>query len=278
MSSWEPADLALANELADLARPLAMAHFRKPLVVERKDDASPVTVADRAIEGALREVLGKRRPNHGIWGEEQGCEGANRPVVWVIDPIDGTSSYITGLPTFATLIGLVVEGCPVLGILDMPALGERWQGAWGHPTLHRHPTRQQGQPCRVAPRTDLAAAALFATTIDMFNRAQRQRFDALSRSVGMRRFGADAYAYGLLAAGFVDLVAEADLKPHDFLPLVPIVHGAGGVMSDWAGRPLTFHSDGQVLAAASPALHRAALTKLAPSQDFPIADGSPGAV
>ena len=244
--------LAFANELADAARVTTLRYFRQPLSVEHKADASPVTIADRRTEQQLRELISARFPDHGLYGEEYGSDRQGGGYRWVIDPIDGTKSFISGVPTFGTLLALLCDDCPVLGIIDMPALGERWSGTRGQTTTF------QGLPCRCRDCPDLTSAVLFTTSPDMFTAADATRFAALSDNVGLRRFGGDCYAYGLLASGFIDLVVEADLKPYDFMAMVPIIEGAGGMITDWQGMPLGLDSDGRVLAAGSATLHAAA--------------------
>ena len=244
---------AVARDMLAAARPLARQHFRTPLEVERKSDLSPVTLADRAIERAMKEVLEKACPGHGILGEEFGTSQAEARHLWVLDPIDGTKSFIAGVPLFGTLIALLENGQPILGAIDMPLLGETWIGKSGGETL------LNGTTCQVSARTELAGATLFATSPDQFTAAERPRFEALSAACLARRFGGDCYSYGLLASGHVDLILEAELQPYDYMALVPVIEGAGGVITDWAGAPLTLASTGQVLAAATPALHRAAL-------------------
>jgi len=251
------AAIAFAHELADAARMIARRYFRRRLSVQSKADASPVTVADREIERTLRALIAERFPGHGIVGEEEVPRPGREPATWVIDPIDGTRSFITGVPLFGTLIALLAGAEPLLGVLEVPALGERWAGARGRPSEHGR------RPCRASACESLGGATLFATSPYMFGEAERVRFERLASTVRMTRFGADCYAYGLLAAGWVDLVVEADMKPHDFLALAPIVTGAGGVMSDWRGRALGLDSGGQICAAATPALHAAALACLA---------------
>ena len=248
--------LEFANLLADRARPLARSFFRRPMAVDRKEDDSPVTAADRSIEIELRALIQERFPGHALLGEEFGAEGDDRACLWVIDPIDGTRGFITGMPLFGTLIGLLVDSQPVLGVLETPALGERWIRVSGLPT------RFNGAPCRTSGRHGLSDASLFATTPAMFSAEEFVRFDSVQRRVSVTRYGADCYAYGLVASGFADLVVEADMKPHDYLGLVAIVEGAGGVMTDWSGRRLAVTSDGTVVAAASPALHREVLELL----------------
>lgn len=246
-----------ACQLADLARRVVLPYFGTPLTLHRKDDDSPVTRADREAEAAMRERIESRYPDDGIHGEEFGVVGADRERVWVLDPIDGTKSFITGKPLFGTLIALLEGGRPVLGVVDMPALGRRWLGVSGQPSL------ADGAACRVSGQQSIADVRLAATSIDMFAGDDRARFDALSRQVWFRTFGSDCFAYAMLASGFLDLVVEADLSPYDYLAMVPLIEGAGGCISDWSGAPLGLASDGRVLASASPGLHAAALATLA---------------
>lgn len=257
--------MSCAHDLADLARGLSLQWFGQPLTVDIKADDSPVTLADRGVEAALREHLAGRHPRHGILGEEHGRERLDAEYVWVIDPIDGTRSFISGLPLWGTLLALLHHGRPVLGLVDVPALGERWSRALGGPTRHRNDHRAPGRQdlCRTSGLTELSRARLYATSPDIFSAAQFEAFQRLTAQVAMRRYGGDCYAYGLLASGQVDLVVEAGLQPYDYLSMVTVIEGAGGVITDWAGQPLTMHSEGDVVAAASPELHRLALGVLA---------------
>ncbi|MBB6310027.1 histidinol-phosphatase [Xanthobacter tagetidis] len=250
---------AFAEQLADLARPIVRSYFRTPVGVEWKADLSPVTVADTAVERALREAIAARFPDHGILGEEEAAVGIDRPVVWVVDPIDGTKSFMTGLPLFGTLIAAVAQGRAEVGVIEVPALGDRWIGIAGAGT------RFNGAPCSTSAAARLGEARLYATSPDMFAPAEGAAFGALAQKVALRRFGGDCYAYGLVACGHVDLVVEAGLKPYDYMALVPVVEGAGGVITDWRGAPLTIASGGQVVAAATAALHAAALAELQPA-------------
>lgn len=247
---------AIAEEMLDAARPLARRYFRSPLEVERKTDDSPVTLADRAIEQAMKATLARALPDHGVFGEEHGSAGLDRPFVWVIDPIDGTKSFISGVPTFGTLIALLHEGVPVLGVIDMPILGETWIAHEGGPSL------MNGTPCRTSGRTRLADTILFATSPDQFTPEETEVFAGVSAACRARRFGGDCYSYGLLAAGHIDLILEAELQPYDYLPVVQVVRAAGGEITDWEGEELSLGSSGRVLAAASPELHAAALDSI----------------
>jgi inositol-phosphate phosphatase / L-galactose 1-phosphate phosphatase / histidinol-phosphatase len=249
--------LALAADLADAAGEAIRPHFRQPLAVTDKPDLSPVTVADRAAEAAMRRLIAARFPEHGIIGEEYGPERADAEFVWVLDPIDGTKSFISGVPLFGTLIALARQGRPILGIIDQPISRERWIGAAGHPTTFN------GTMIRCRPCDALAAATVFSTSPDMFKEADAAAHGRVAKAAKLVRFGADCYAYGLLAHGFIDLVIEASLKPYDFSAMVPIVEGAGGIASDWRGKPLSLASDGRVLVAGDPNAHREALALLA---------------
>ena len=249
--------LSLAIDLADAAGEAIRPHFRQPLRVEDKPDLSPVTIADRAAEAAMRRLIAARFPSHGIIGEEFGRERESAEFVWVLDPIDGTKSFISGVPLFGTLIALAQHGRPILGIIDQPVSRERWIGARGHPATHN------GTPIRCRPCPALAAATLFATTPDMFEGADAAAFARVKAAAKLVRYGADCYAYGLLAHGFVDLVIEASLKPYDFCALLPVVESAGGIASDWHGTPLSLASDGRVVMAGDRRAHAAALALLA---------------
>jgi len=248
--------LALAAALADAAGAAIRPAFRTPLTVDDKPDLTPVTAADRAAEGAMRRLIEARFPDHGIIGEEFGAEREAAEFVWVLDPIDGTKSFISGVPLFGTLIALTRGGRALLGVIDQPISRERWVGAVGRvSTLNAAPIR-----CRAC--RGIAAATLFATTPEMFKGEDAAAFARVSVAAKLVRFGADCYAYGLLAAGFIDLVVEAGLKPYDFCAMAPIVEGAGGIASDWQGRGLGLASDGRVLVAGDPRAHRAALALL----------------
>lgn len=258
MSSHAPSqdDLRIANALADAAAKQSLARFRTPLDIITKADESPVTLADRAAETAMREILGRERPADGIFGEEHGLERLDAASVWVLDPIDGTRSFITGSPLWGTLIALVRGGRVELGMIDMPVLGERWVG------LHGLGAERNGQPVRASSCSAVAEARIVTTSPDIFNAADWQAFDTLSRRCAMRRFGGDCYGYAQLAGGTIDLVVETGLQPYDYLGPAGLIEAAGGVITDWQGRPLGLQSDGRVVAAATPALHREALAVL----------------
>ncbi len=248
--------LPLACALADGARQRTVPLFRTPLEVIAKLDDSPVTVADRSAEASMRELLAARVPDHGILGEEHGRERMDAEWLWVLDPIDGTKSFITGSPLWGTLIALLHHGQPVLGVLDMPVLDERWLAVRTQATLCNE------QPVRVSDCENLTQARVYTTSPDAFKALEWAAFDALSRACVLRRFGGDCYSYAQLAGGYIDLVVEAGLRPYDYLAMVTLVQQAGGIISDWDGQPLGISSDGRVLAAATPALHAQALVHL----------------
>ena len=252
-----PAFADVAGRLADAAARIAMKYFRRDLAVDDKTDRSPVTRADREAEAAMRDILRAAFPEHGIYGEELGKVRIDAEYVWVLDPIDGTQSFVTGKPLFGTLIALTRLGVPVLGVIDAPALNERWIGIEGRPTTFN------GAPARVRRCAELGRAWLYATSPQMFPGGDFDAFERLRGRVRRAVYGAECYAYGLLASGHVDLVAEATMQPYDFLALAPIVAGAGGVITDWRGEPLTLGSGSRVLAAGDARIHGAALEVLA---------------
>lgn len=233
-------DIALAVRLAEAAGAAIRPHFRSGLSAERKADASPVTIADQAAEEAMRRILKAEAPRDAIIGEEYGTEPGSSGRTWVLDPIDGTVSFIAGRPIFGTLIALLVDGWPVLGVIDQPILGERWVGASGLATTFN------GREVRTRACRELSEAMLATTGPQYFDDHQGAHFMALAARTDHRRMmmGGDCYNYGLLASGQIDLVCEAGLKLHDWAALVPVVEGAGGTMCDWNGQPLRAESDG----------------------------------
>ena len=253
--------ICFAEELADAARVVALKYFRNLKSIDYKKDGSPVTTADREAEAVIRQMIAKRYPAHSVVGEEHGRLSSSGPWSWVIDPIDGTRSFITGMPTFGCLIALLHEHRPLLGIIDMPALNERWLGVTGKPSTHN------GNHCESSGLEHLSEATIFATSIDMFTEIERQQFDRVSTAARFRSFGTDCYAYGLLASGHSDIVMESDMSTHDFLALVPVIEGSGGCISDWCGKPLNDLSGKQVLATANPTLHEQILAMISASTD-----------
>lgn len=242
------ADLALAQRLADAAGAAIRPHFRS-VAAERKGDGTSVTLADRAAEEAMRALLRAERPADTIIGEEFGATAGTSGRSWVLDPIDGTAGFLAGRPLFGTLIALVVEGFPVLGVIDQPVLGERWVGASGRATT------LNGAPVRTRACPALAEATLATTGPHYFDDHDGAHFMALAARTDHKRMvmGGDCYNYAMLATGQLDVVCEANLKLHDWAALVPVVEGAGGTMADWNGDPLHTGSTGHVIALGDPA-------------------------
>lgn len=249
-----PQLLAFAHTLADEARSLARQHFRNLPEFEIKPDRTPVTVADRAIERAMRHRIGTRFPEHGVLGEEDGPTRPGAEWVWVLDPIDGTKAFLSGNPLFGSLIGLLHRGEPVLGVLEAPGLGERWSAARGLGAAH------QGRRIRSRGPRPLAECVLGCTTPDPMS--SDPAFARLRQQVRWTTFGGDCCAYGFLAMGGLDLIVDRGLKIWDWCALVPIVQEAGGVLCDFRLAPLTMSSDGAVVCAAQRELAVAALEVL----------------
>ena len=247
----------LAQVMADAVRPIIRRHFRTRIAVDSKDDASPVTIADRQAEQAMREMIAAAFPSHRIRSDEFGHHQADAEWVWVLDPIDGTKSFVSGSLAFGTQIALLHRGQPVLGLIDQPITAERWLGRAGEPTLFN------GTPVRTSATARLPEAVVYTSAPDHFTAAQRQRYEALAGSARFSRASHDCYAAGLSALGTVDLLLEGNVHDYDILPQMPIILGAGGIVTDWEGRPLTDATRfDTVLMAANPTLHAAALAAL----------------
>ncbi len=234
--------LRTAQRLADTAGVIVKRYFRTPVPVDIKPDNSPVTLADRAVEAALRAILETEWPDHGIIGEEFGVVREHADYVWVIDPIDGTRSFMSGKPTFGTLIALLHKGVPVMGLIDQCIVGDRWLGAQGYATLHN------GVPAKTRRCAALLHASVATTGPSYFSDDDLAAYERVRLAAHTGLWGGDCYNYGLLASGHMDVVIESGLKLHDFAALVPIVNGAGGLICDWHGAPLTQSSSGKVLA------------------------------
>ncbi|MBC8337266.1 MAG: histidinol-phosphatase [Alphaproteobacteria bacterium] len=250
--------IALAETLADTAAGVVLKYFRGDFDIVAKPDASPVTIADKEAEAAMRAVIEDAQPDHGIVGEEMDDKNPDAEYVWVLDPVDGTQSFVTGKPVFGTLIALMRNKTPILGVMDIPALKERWVGVQGRPTTFN------GEPVSVRACDDVAKAWIYATSPQMFGDENFPAFERLRKASWRAVYGAECMAYGLLANGWVDIVCEGTMDLHDFAPMVPIIEGAGGVISDWQGRPLGPYGDGDgtVLACGDRALHARAMELL----------------
>jgi len=236
-----------ASKIVAEASETAMSYFRQLLEVETKGDESPVTVADKNVEAEIRQALQAAYPDYGILGEEFGAEKMDSDIYWVVDPIDGTRSFISGMPLFGMLLGLVENGKPVLGLVGMPALGEVFVGHAGQATLN-------GAPIQVSDQTDLNAATLFINEAEKLAASHADIFARLCVTGKTRRMSYDCYPHAMLAAGHIDCVVDYDLQPYDYLPVVALVEAAGGLMTDWQGKALDLNSDGRVLSAATPEL------------------------
>jgi myo-inositol-1(or 4)-monophosphatase len=248
-----------ALELGRTAGGIARAYFRNTFSVQNKDASGfdPVTTADRAIETVLRKMIHERYPEHGIVAEEEGNDRPGAQFAWFIDPIDGTRSFMMGSTLGGTLVGLTEQGKPIFGLLSQPFLEEIF---FGTPSGSWLITAAGRQRLRARPVASLGEAALASTHPDMFQGAERSRFDALTQRCLMHRYGGDCYNYAMLAAGFIDLVVESGLKPFDIVPVIPILEGAGCVVTDWDGRPPL--AGGAVVAAGTSELHAQALSVL----------------
>ena len=228
----------LMSHMADESEKIAQKYFRQALNVENKSDESPVTIADKEIEHALRAITQEHRPEDGIIGEEYGSLEGKSPYQWIFDPIDGTKSFVTGRPSFGTLIALCENGTPIAGLINQPITQERWLGCKGTQTTFN------GTPIKTRPCNTLKETSCFSTSPSMIPDLWQSLYDACNIVV----WGGDCYSYGLLAHGFADMVVEKDLSAYDFAALPPIIEGAGGLMCDWEGKPLTLSSNGAVLA------------------------------
>ncbi|KAJ0010051.1 hypothetical protein Pint_34755 [Pistacia integerrima] len=255
----------VGNKVADAAGEVIRKYFRSKFEILDKEDLSPVTIADRTAEEAMISIILENFPSHAIFGEENGwrCKEKFADYVWVLDPIDGTKSFITGKPLFGTLIALLYRGKPILGIIDQPVLRERWIGISGKKTT------LNGQEVSTRTCAKLSQAYLYTTSPHLFSGDAEHAFDRVRSKVKVPLYGCDCYAYALLASGYVDLVVESGLKPYDFLALIPVIEGAGGVITDWRGdqlyweassdsRPTSFN----VVAAGDKQIHQQALESL----------------
>lgn len=250
--------LALAIAMSDAARPVIRRYFRKRIAVDAKADASPVTIADREAETLMRDMIMARFPDHGIRGEEFAPHQPEAAWSWVLDPIDGTKSFVSGSLAFGGQIALLHEGRPLLGIIDQPVTGERWIGRAGRRTT------LNGAAIRTSETRRIEDAVVYTSAIDHFGAEARARYMAVARRARFHRSSHDCYAAGLLALGTVDLLLEGDVHDYDILPQKPIIEGAGGVVTDWEGRPLPdARRFATVVMAANAELHAAAIARLA---------------
>ncbi|WP_439497993.1 histidinol-phosphatase [Bosea sp. (in: a-proteobacteria)] len=252
---------AFVAELATRSGQAILPFFRSAHATEDKSAGGvfdPVTEADRAGENVMRHMIKHSFPEHGVLGEEFGTEYGESDYVWVLDPIDGTRAFISGIPVWGTLIGLTRKGVPVYGMMHQPFTGERYSGD-GRRARYEGPGGQRA--LRTRQGADLATATLMTTSPALFAGAEQAAYQRVEAKVRMARYGCDCYAYCMLASGHVDLVIESGLKPYDIVALIPIVEGAGGIVTSWDGGSAA--GGGRVVAAGSKALHEAALALLA---------------
>ncbi|WP_348540014.1 inositol monophosphatase family protein [Shimia sp. R11_0] len=242
----------LAQHAATMAKtivPTALSHFRGELGVEFKSDESPVTQADKAVEADVRAYLSKHFPEHGIFGEEEGMDLKDSAHLWVIDPIDGTRSFLSGNPLFGFLLAHLIDGRVEIGVIGMPALGEVFIGVRGAGAM------KNDAPISVSAQRDLSKSVLYVNEGDKIYHNHPEVFARLMQAGQTRRMAYDCYPHALLAMGHVDVVVDYDLQPYDYLAVSAVIEAAGGIMTDWSGAPLTLESDGRVVSAATPELH-----------------------
>ena len=242
-----------ADDIANRARPITLKYFRQLSEKALKADGSPVTIADQECELLIRQLVTQAFPEHGVLGEEYGAQGPSRNMMWIIDPIDGTKSFIAGVPTYGTLLALLHQGRPVLGVIDIPGLNERWSATTQTPTMMNE------QQVMTASCNKITRSVLAIISPERFATSDQSALQQLDANSGICHYSSDGYAYGLLASGYVNLVVAANQQPFDYLPVVNIIEQAGGCITDWNGDALGFESDGRVLASANQRLHDQAL-------------------
>lgn len=242
-----------AGRLADASRACIHAMNQEAFQTIKKGDGSPVTAVDRATEDCIRELITAEMPDHGITGEERGDTSTDAEFVWVIDPIDGTLPFLANLPVFGTLIALLHNGKPVLGVIDMPSTQERWIGCAGEPTT------RNGEPVHTRACEDLSAALLSTSNPDFYDASDFQAFERLKAKVRWNVYGGSCMAYAQIATGRIDVGVDVAFDIHDYLALVPVIQGAGGTITDWEANPLTLKSGGRLIAAGDPRMHEQAM-------------------
>ncbi len=238
-----------SKHLADESEKIIKNYFRTSLNIESKEDKSPVTLADKEVELKIRELINKKYPSHGILGEEFDSQNIDSEFLWVIDPIDGTRSFIAGHKDFGTLIALIHNNQPIIGIINCPMHNERWVG------IINEKTTMNDEIVKTS-NTNLVNNSYFCTTgLYLENDHFKKSCDKIIKQTKYYRLGGDCYMYGMIASGLIDIVLEDTLKAHDYMALIPVIEGAGGIVTDKHGRPITINSDGSILATANKALH-----------------------
>ncbi len=251
---------SFVDQLASASGDTILPFFRTALAIENKQAGGfdPVTAADRAAEQTMRALIRKQFPDHGILGEEYGSERIDAEYVWVLDPIDGTKSFISGMLAWGTLIGLMRFGEPVFGMMNQPFTRERFSGDGGAARYRGPPGNRD---LHVRGCTSIADALMFTTSPLLMNRDDRAVFGKLEDKVKLSRYGGDCYAYCMLAAGLIDLIIETEIKPYDIVAVIPIIAGAGGIVTTWENGPA--QSGGRIVVAGDKRVHQAALEILA---------------
>ncbi|PPR37321.1 MAG: Fructose-1,6-bisphosphatase/inositol-1-monophosphatase [Alphaproteobacteria bacterium MarineAlpha6_Bin4] len=249
MKKLENKYLKIANECAEASGIIIKKYFRKKIKIETKSDNSPVTKADKESEKIIRDIIIKKSPECGFYGEESGKFNTDNEYVWVVDPLDGTKGFVTGKPLFGTLIGLMKNNTPYIGVLNQPILKERWVG------IANKLAKYNNSKVRSRKIKKLKGSKMYATSPMMFSGKNQRIYKSVRSKIGETLFGADCYAHGLMALGFVDVLLEANLKPYDYIASAAIISGAGGKMTDWKGDDLNLYSDGRIVAAGDPKIH-----------------------
>jgi myo-inositol-1(or 4)-monophosphatase len=253
--------LDTAVSIAEAAGPIALRYFRNLVDVEDKSGGhafDPVTRADKEVESDIRAALDRRYPDHGILGEEEAELESDSAYRWIIDPIDGTRAFISGVPAWGILLGLTFDQTCLVGVMHQPYLGETFAGSANGAWLRKAGREQSIHTRRTK---ELTSAIVYCTHPSMFENVEdRKKFEQIADKSRMMRFGGDCYSYCLLAHGLIDLVIEGSLQPYDIIPLIPIIEGAGGIVTDWQGG--NAHDGGLIVAAANAELHAQALETL----------------
>ena len=241
--------IIFSNHLADESEKIIKEYFRKPFKIENKEDESPVTIADQKTELKIRELIKKKYPNHGILGEEFETRNADSEFLWVIDPIDGTRSFIAGHKDFGTLIALLHNNNPIIGLMNCPLHNERWIG------IKDRKTTLNGKAVHTSKIEILEKSYVCTSGLYFDNNHLRNGFNQIIKQTRYHRFGGDCYMYGMLATGLIEIVIEDTLKTHDYMALIPIIEGAGGVITDKYGKEININSDGSIVVSANNKLH-----------------------
>ena len=245
-----------AEQMADISGELIRIDRHKAFETEIKSDGSPVTSVDKAAEMSIRTIISQHHPDHGVIGEEHAAVAPESEFVWIIDPIDGTLPFIAGFPVFGSLIALLHNGTPVLGMINMPMTNERWIGGTNLPTTHN------GTPVSTRPCAELSTALMSTSNPDFYDSATLPAFKRLQQATKLNVYGGSCLAYGQIASGRIDVGVDVQFDIFDYLALVPVITGAGGIITDWNGQPLDIKSGDRIIAAGDQRIHREAMDLL----------------